>query len=160
MSGIEISKVNQLFIARHAGEVMQPVAEVSLRAGVGIHGDRYGEGVGRFTHSKRKTIRQISLISLEAFEEANSEAEAPFTLGETRRNIVTTGVELNCLVDMVFWIGPVALRGVELCTPCAVPSTLSGKPGFLTAFKDRGGLRAEVLEDGIIRVSDEVRKAR
>lgn len=147
--------VKELYVASSAGGPMLSVDQVEVSER-GIVGDRYGEGVGRFSHGKRETIRHISLIALEAIEEANELLDCPFTAAETRRNIVTEGVDLNRLVGIMFQVGPLVLRGVELCTPCKVPSTLSGKPDFTTAFENCGGLRVEVLKPGILAVGDEI----
>lgn len=147
--------VRELYIASEAGAPMISLPEVEVGSR-GIVGGRYGEGVGRFSHAKRETIRHISLIAREAIDAANAELQVPFLASETRRNIVTEGVDLNRLIGCMFQVGGVVLRGVELCTPCQVPSTLSEKPDFKTAFKDRGGLRAAVLKPGSLLVGDRI----
>jgi MOSC domain-containing protein YiiM len=63
---------------------------------------------------------------------------------------------LNDLVGKRFRIGAVLCEGVRLCEPCAYLQELIGKP-ILEPLVDRGGLRAHILEDGEIRVGDELR---
>jgi len=72
---------------------------------------------------------------------------------ETRRNIATSGVPLNHLVDQEFWVGEVLLRGTRFCEPCRHPEDLTQK-GVLAGLIHRGGLRARILTEGPIRVGD------
>ncbi len=125
--------------------------------GIGLEGDRYALGTGAYSKSKRIVIRHVSLIAIEAILEANKTTAVAFTLDETRRNLVTMGVDVNTLIGKIFGFGGDAVfKGIELCDPCGRPSNLSGKPGFEEAYKDRGGLRAEVLEGGIISVGNPI----
>jgi MOSC domain-containing protein YiiM len=80
------------------------------------------------------------------------------TPAETRRNIATSGVPLNHLVDREFQVGEVRLRGTRLCEPCKYLEGLS-KPGVMGGLIHRGGLRARILNDGMIRVGDVIRPA-
>lgn len=156
------SRVKSIYHAPNMGEPMQPLDVGYLVAGRGLMykndagdyiGDRYAEGRGAFSRSKREVIRQISLISSEAIELANQNLSEDFHYSEqeTRRNIVTEGIDLNRLVGDVFYIGHAALIGVELCDPCKRPDKLSGKHGFEEAFANLGGLRAQIKVGGIIQ---------
>ena len=145
--------VTAIFITSDKGLPMQSQDTVHAIAGVGLAGDRYARGTGAYSKSKRETIRHVSLVSEEAIKEANKENGTNFTPRETRRNIVTRGIDLNELVGQEFYVGNVRMRGVELCDPCARPSALSHKPGFEPAFRQRGGLRAEILSDGDIAIN-------
>jgi len=48
----------------------------------------------------------------------------------------------------------VRLRGSEPTRPCHIPSAAAGKTGFAQAYHDRGGVRAEILSDGIVSIGD------
>ena len=148
-----------LYIAQEKGRAMEERPNVSALAGIGLEGDRYALGGGAWSDSKRKTMRHVSLIAQEAIDEANAALERPFERAETRRNIVTQGIDLNALVGKEFLVGSVRMRGVELCDPCGRPSKLSGKDGFEAAFQLRGGLRAEILSSGPIAVGDAITDA-
>jgi MOSC domain-containing protein YiiM len=65
--------------------------------------------------------------------------------------------ELNSLVGKSFILGPLILKGTELCTPCQRPALLLNKPNFIDAFEGRGGLRAEIIKTGEISVGDTLR---
>ena len=151
----EIGVVRSIYVSPDAGEPMEFVDSVELIEGIGIEDDRYGMGRGVFSKSKPK-IRHLSLIASEAIDAANHGRAIPFTEADTRRNIVTAGIDLNQLVDVQFRIGDIALRGVELCHPCQRPGILVGKPDFRDAFQNGGGLRAEVLSSGVIVIGDSI----
>ena len=145
--------VTAIFITPDKGLPMQPQQKVHAIAGVGLEGDRYARGTGAYSKSKREVIRHVSLVSEEAIDAANAEQGTNFTASETRRNILTQGIDLNTLVGQEFFVGGVRMRGVELCDPCARPSALSHKPNFEPAFRQRGGLRAEILSNGDIAIN-------
>jgi MOSC domain-containing protein YiiM len=77
---------------------------------------------------------------------------------ETRRNILTRGVRLNDLVGREFSVGEVRLRGIRLCEPCSHLAGLTGR-NVIPAFTHRGGLRAQILSGGTIRVGDGISEA-
>src|ERR1700675_1139957 len=72
-----------------------------------------------------------------------------------RRNIVTRGIALNHLVGRDFRVGHTLLRGVRLCEPCEHLQSLT-REGVLKQMIHRGGLRANILVDGVISAGDAV----
>lgn len=134
---------------------MRGVAETTAIAGVGLAGDRYASRTGSFS-AKPKPGRQITLIEAEAIEALERELGLVLAPGATRRNLVTRGVALNHLVGREFTVGEVRLRGHELCEPCTDLARMTGKPQILPGLIHRGGLRAEILEGGVIRVGDPI----
>lgn len=144
-------RVIALCVASVAGAPMEARQAVLAEEGVGLLGDRYGTGEGSFNKGKRGK-RQVTLINDIFFDDSHS-----FSHLDTRRNIVVDGVELNWLIGREFQIGEAVFRGVKYCDPCNRPTKLSGKDeSFQEAFFDRGGLVAEVIKTGKIRVGDEV----
>jgi MOSC domain-containing protein YiiM len=140
-------------IATSSGEPMQPVDEVHAVAGKGLEGDRYFNQTGTFW--KDEPDYELTLIEVEAFEAMQRESELELNPAEGRRNIVTRGVPLNHLVGQEFRIGAVSLRGIRLCEPCKHLAELT-RPGILGGLIHRGGLRAQILSDGIIKVGDAI----
>ena len=135
-----------------------------LIVGAGIEGDRYALGIGAFSGSIPAKIRDVSLIALTGIEDANQELEASglqtYLASEVRRNIVIEDMSsdaLNQLVGKEFSLGPLRLRATELCVPCERPAKLSEKSNFLAAFKNRGGIRAQILDSGEVRVGDQLK---
>ena len=149
-------KVTHIFISPNEGEPMQELQEVKAIEQLGLEGDRYAGERGAWSKSKRKVIRQVSVIEQEAIDRANSVLETSFLPKETRRNIVVSDFPLNDLIGKEFMVGDVRMRGVELCDPCKRPPKLIGKSGFEESFTGYGGLRAEILTTGQISVGDTV----
>lgn len=148
-----------LFTCPDKGQPMISHQEVMLLKGAGIEGDRYELGLGAYSNTNPPKIRHVTIISSEAIEDANKELALvdldPFPPELTRRNIVVSGVtNLNLFVDYEFYIGGVHMRGVELASPCHRPTVLADRrhKEFPVAFKDRGGIRAEVLSSGPIQL--------
>jgi MOSC domain-containing protein YiiM len=141
-------------ITSNPGGQMEHVQQIPAIPGMGLEGDRYfGEtGVG---HKRPGTGRDITLIELESIHALELEEGIKLDPGDSRRNIVTQGVPLNHLVDKEFFVGDVKLRGVRLCEPCEHLASLTERK-VLPALVHRGGLRAEILTQGIIKVGDEI----
>jgi GrpB-like predicted nucleotidyltransferase (UPF0157 family) len=143
--------VERIFIGPEATQPMTERWEVRAVEGKGLEGDRYAEGRGTFSN-KPATGRHVTLVEAEALEAVAKTKEIAFDV--TRRNIVTRGVPLNHLVETEFTVGEVVLRGMRLCEPCSHLSRLAGDGELKTAFLHRGGLRAEIVKGGSIRVKD------
>ncbi|HVV39289.1 MAG TPA: hypothetical protein VHD31_03095 [Candidatus Paceibacterota bacterium] len=137
-------------ISPAAGAPMQQVQEVEAIAGEGLAGDRYSRGEGSFNKGK-KGRRQVTLINA-LFVEGSG-----FAYHETRRNIAVRGIELMDQIGQEFHIDGVRLRGIKYSDPCMRPTKLSGnKLAFRDVFHDRGGIVAEILEGGTIKVGSVV----
>jgi len=143
-------------VARSAEAPMESVAEVRAIPGKGLEGDRYSLKQGTFY--KPQPDRELTLVEAEAIEAFRDDFKVDFDLSATRRNLVTRGVPLNHLVGKEFWIGDVKARGLRLCEPCSHLQSLS-HPKVLPGLVHRGGLRAQILSEGTIRVGETVREA-
>jgi MOSC domain-containing protein YiiM len=148
--------VAALYIGPERKEPMLSVPEVRAIAGTGLENDRYCRERGTF--SNKLPTNQITLIEAEALEAAVRDYGIEITAVESRRNVLTCGIALNHLVGREFQIGDVRLRGLKLCEPCTHLQQLTGKP-MIKALQHRGGLRAEILNNGNIRVSDRITEA-
>jgi MOSC domain-containing protein YiiM len=144
-------------IAPSAEAEMVSVDEVNAVPGKGLQGDRYFVRQGTFY--KPQPDRELTLIEAEAIEAFRNDSKVEFGLGDSRRNVVTRGVPLNHLVDKEFWIGDVKVRGLRLCEPCSHLQKLTTEK-VLPGLVHRGGLRAQILTEGIIRVGMPVSEAR
>ena len=78
-----------------------------------------------------------------------------FTAADARRNVVTLGVRLNDLVGQEFCVGAVRIRGLRLCEPCSYLAKRS-VPEVLKGLVHKGGLRAQILSEGVIGVGDRI----
>jgi hypothetical protein len=142
--------VEVIAIAPRAGAPVRTLATAALRAGRGVDGDRHVLGTGTFPSGLPGSA--LTLIEAEVCESF----EPPLTPGEHRRNVVTRGIDLTGLVGRGFTIGAVRCRGMRLCEPCTVVQRYAGRP-VLRALVHRGGLRADVLADGEIKVGEPIR---
>src|SRR2546430_15005781 len=134
---------------------MESRAGVEATAGVGLDGDRYAAGEGKYTGSDDDGKRAITLIEREAVAAAGREYEIEIGEHEARRNVVIEGVPLNHLVGRTFRVGDAVLRGFKLAEPCTYLEGLT-RPGVRRALVHRAGLRAEILEGGVVHVGDSV----
>ena len=130
------------------------VGEIQAIAGVGLKGDRYFRKTGSFSKTPGSG-REVTLIEMEAVEALKREYQIAIDAAQARRNIVTQGIALNHLIDRQFAVGEVVLRGTRLCDPCSHLEKLTIK-GVMRGLIHRGGLRADVVRGGIIRVGDVV----
>jgi MOSC domain-containing protein YiiM len=146
-----------IFVAPAASAPMEARDEIEAIAGVGLAGDRYATATGTYSgHRVPDHQRAVTLIEREAIVAVRAETGLALDEIETRRNLVTVGVPLNHLVDREFDVGPVRLRGVNLSEPCAYLER-EVRDGLRVALAHRGGLRAEILAGGPIRLGDLVR---
>ena len=142
--------IEAIYIAPEDGSEQVCLDAADLVKGKGIVGDRY---FGRI----QAPGQSISFIEQEEIENYNRAHAQTIPLSATRRNVITKGIRLNDLVGKEFVIGDVRFIGIELCEPCeTLGSQLANeaidKKDVVKAFLHKGGLRAEVLNDGQIRI--------
>ena len=117
------------------------VDSITVRAGLGIVGDRYFN----------KPAHRNASITLMAQESLPPGA----TLFHTRRNVLVRGLDVDALVgaDVTFdsGDGPVTLRLLRPAHPCAWMDAVIG-PGSRDYLKGKGGARGAPMTDGTLRV--------
>ena len=145
-----------IYISQSAGDLPHSVPQARLLAGRGLEGDRYAAGLGTFSANAGK--RDVTLIEEEAIALFAREYGHQLIPALSRRNLLTRGVRLNDLVGQEFSVGSVAMRGLRLCEPCVHLARLTRLP-VLPGLVRRGGLYAEVLRDGELRVGDAIHPA-
>ncbi len=130
--------------------------EVRAVPGRGLEGDRYFAGTGTFSPHPQKPDFEVTLIEQERVEEFARGSGLAFTAAQARRNVVTRGVDLNALAGREFLVGAVRLRGVRLCEPCSYLAKATHAE-VLRGLVHKGGLRAQILTEGILREGAEIR---
>jgi MOSC domain-containing protein YiiM len=140
-----------IYIAPAATAPTVAVKEALAIPGVGLDGDRYALRQGTF--SKPEPDFELTLIEAEAIEALKRDYNVELAPGEARRNLVTRGIALNHLVGRDFQIGEVKVHGIRLCEPCDHLQRLTGRQ-VIKGLRHRGGLRAQILTQGAIRVGD------
>ena len=142
-------RVEGIFLTTEHGELPTPVDRVRAVAGRGLEGNRY------FYESEAPAGRAVTLIAAEAVDALESEHGISLEAAATRRNVLTRGIDLNSLVGRRFRVGDVECEGVELCEPCLHLESMT-QTGVINGLVHRGGLNADILNDGHISVGDAV----
>ena len=138
--------VERIFVAPVKGAPMKTLEVADALAGQGIEGDRK-------VAPGREPAAQITLIEAEHIEAFRVATRYDMRLDQPRRNVVTRGVALNELLGKRFRVGEALCEGLELCEPCGKFQRLT-HPEVRRFFKGKGGLRAAILESGLIRPGD------
>src|SRR3954451_2989886 len=121
---------------------LEGVSQVHVKTGAGIEGDRHGD-------------KDITLFEAEAIEGLKADTGIDLKPSEIRRNVMTRGVALNDLLGHRIRVGEVEAVVTELCHPCNHLQKLT-QPGVLKGLANRGGLNADVVAGGAIRVGDQL----
>lgn len=126
---------------------MRQVESADLVAGHGLVGDRMaGLGIPG---------SHVTLIAAEGVEAMVRETGIPLAAHQTRRNILTRGIDVPGLVGRRFQVGAAVCYGIRECSPCNHLESVT-HPGVRAGLSGRGGLRADVLSGGPIRVGDRI----
>ncbi|WP_160663530.1 MOSC domain-containing protein [Pseudarthrobacter sp. ATCC 49987] len=121
--------------------------QVKLVAGKGIVGDRF---FGKAAHMDAA----VTVFAVEALEAIAAElGTAPLDPLLTRRNVHIRGAHLAPLLGHEFSLEsggePVRFKAGRPAHPCAWMDEMLG-PGAHKAMRGRGGMRCQVLSDGVL----------
>jgi hypothetical protein len=141
---VGVGVVEALVLAPAAEAPVTEVEEAVALPGRGLEGDRYAADAGTFASGRPGSA--LTLVDAAVLD----------TLGrdiDHRRNVVVRGTDLNALVGREFTLGEVHCRGRRLCEPCAHLDRLNDG-GVLRPLVHRGGLRADIVSGGRLRIGD------
>ncbi len=151
-----VGTVLEIFTTSAAYEPMVAHTEAEAMPGKGLAGDRYALGIGFYSNNPITSgARELTLIDAGAITQVTQETGLPFSTIESRRNLITTGIDLDGLIGQSFTIGAVVCEGVRACPPCVHLEELTGKK-VMKALVRTGGLRARIVQGGTIRVGDAI----
>ena len=142
-----MSEVFKIGITKSDDQRIKEVKQISLIAGKGIFGDLHFQ-----EHNDAR--KQLTLIESENIDYYNKNFNLNIPYLSFRRNIITKGIQLNELVGKKLSIGKVKLKGIELCRPCKNLQEMLRQNNIIKEFLKKGGLRCEILNNGIINVGD------
>jgi MOSC domain-containing protein YiiM len=139
-------RLEAIWIKRVHRGPMDPAASATLVAGRGL--------VGNADQGRR---RQVTLIARERWDELMRLLGASISPSARRANLMVSGIDLADTRDRILQVGPSRLRIRGETRPCEQMD--EALPGLRRAMASGwgGGVFAEVLTDGEIRVGDEVR---
>lgn len=128
---------------------MKILEKVKAVPGSGLEGDHYA--------GKRESKRQVTLINLEhILSVASMLGRDKIDPEQFRRNIVVKGINLQALKEKYFQIGEAILEMTGLCHPCSRMEENLGAGGY-NAMRGHGGITARVIQEGWIRLEDQVK---
>ena len=142
--------VEAIVLAPAAEAPVEHVATARAIAGLGLEGDRYASGLGTFGTGRPGAA--LTLVDADVLDELAAQRGTPV---DHRRNVVVRGADLEALIGRRFRLGDAVCVGRRMCEPCAHLDRLNGG-GVLRPLVHRGGLRADLLGDGVIHVGDAV----
>ena len=160
-------RIRGIHVAPEQGAPTRSIETARALAGRGLEGDRYcladpetddqsdGRAGGTFAD---RDGSDLTLIETEALEAVERDYDIALEPGVHRRNLTTEGVALNHLDGERFRVGDVVCEGVELCEPCSYLERHLAEDGIREALVHRGGLRARILEGGVLTVGDRLER--
>ena len=117
---------------------------VACLPGRGLEGDRYAEKEsghkGQVTFFNGEVLREVGAAL--GLDDVPPDA--------FRRNVILEGVDVNGLVGRTFSLGGIRFEGTEASHPCHWMD-VALVPGTRELLKGKGGLRAKILQSGILR---------
>jgi MOSC domain-containing protein YiiM len=135
--------VAEIWLTGTAAGPMRRLPAGLLVAGVGLEGDRYALGGGTWARYPGLE-KQLTLIDRDDVAAVAAEVGMDLMPGDTRRNLVTVGVDLPALVGRWFAVGDALLFGMKRCPPCTHLERLTGGR-LIKAMVHRGGINAAVF---------------
>ena len=142
-----MSVVFKIGITISDDQSIKEVKQISLLAGKGILGDQH-------FHAYNDARKQLTLIESENIDYYNKSFNLNIPYLSFKRNIITKGIQLNDLVGKKLLIGKIELRGIDLCRPCKNLQEILKQNNIIKEFLKKGGLRCEILNNGIINAGD------
>jgi MOSC domain-containing protein YiiM len=137
-----MASVAHLFRAHRRGLPMEEIDSVEAIEDRGFAG---------CTHGRKGSQRQILLVDLETL---NAMDLLP---GSIRENITTEGLNVNGLaIGEQVRIGPMLLQVSAVCTPCDQLEKI--RPGLRREIYGRRGMLCRVLQGGIVRKGDTIKR--
>ncbi len=108
-------------------------------------------GFAGCTHGRKGSQRQILLVDLETLHAMD------LLPGSIRENVTTEGLNVNGLaIGEQVRVGPVLLQISAVCTPCDQLEKI--RPGLRREIYGRRGMLCRVLQGGIVRKGDAIKR--
>ena len=145
-----MAKIKAINISNLDGKNTFYVNQANLMKNKGIINDRYYENF-------KNNYEQVTLIESEKIDEFNKKIRKKIDYKDFRRNIITSGIDLNKTINKKIQINNVILRIHELCQPCKYLQNKLGAKDLVKLLVYKSGVRAEILKSGEISTYDQIK---
>lgn len=141
----DAGRLEHIWIKRMRLGPMDPKDSARAMAGRGLEGNADQGGK-----------RQVTVISAEAWSDAETEVGVKVSPSERRANLLVSGIDLEQTRDRVLRVGALRLEIRGETRPCRRMD--EAQPGLKNALSAawRGGVYGQVLDDAEIHVGDAV----
>ena len=145
-----MGKIKAINISNLDGENTFYVNQALLMKNKGIINDRYYENF-------KKNYEQVTLIESEKIDDFNKKIRKKIDYKDFRRNIITSGIDLNKTINKKIQINNVILRIHDLCQPCKYLQDKLGIGNLIKLIAFKSGVRAEIIKSGEIFSYDQIK---
>ena len=145
-----MGKIKAINISNLDGENTFYVNQALLMKNKGIINDRYYENF-------KKNYEQVTLIESEKIDDFNKKIRKIIDYKDFRRNIITSGIDLNKTINKKIQINNVILRIHDLCQPCKYLQDKLGIGNLIKLIAFKSGVRAEIIKSGEIFSYDQIK---
>ena len=145
-----MGKIKAINISNLDGENTIYVNQAILMKNKGIINDRY---YGNFINN----YEQVTLIESEKIDDFNKKIRKKIDYKDFRRNIITSGIDLNKIVNQKIQINNVILSVHELCQPCRYLQKKLEIKNLVRLLAFKSGVRAEIMKSGLISTYDKIK---
>ena len=143
-------KIKAINITNLSGESTIYINQAILERNKGIINDRYYENF-------KEKYEQVTLIESEKISYFNNNIKRKFNYKDFRRNIITTGINLNKMINKKIQINNVVLKIHQLCQPCRYLQNKLNIDNLVKLLANKAGVRAEIIQSGVISTFDEIK---
>ncbi len=145
-----MAKIKAINICSLEGTNTFYVNQAILCKNKGIINDRYYENFDN-------TYEQVTLIESEKIDYFNEKIKEKIDYKDFRRNIITSGIDLNKAINKKLQINDVIFKIHQLCQPCKYLQNKLGIKNLVKHLTNKSGVRAEIIKSGEISVFDQIK---
>ncbi len=145
-----MGKIKAINISNLVGENTFYINQAILMKNKGIINDRYYENF-------KNKYEQVTLIESEKIDDFNKKIRKKIDYKDFRRNIITSGIDLNKTINKKIQINNVILRIHDLCQPCKYLQDKLGIGNLIKLIAFKSGVRAEIIKSGEIFSYDQIK---
>ena len=145
-----MAKIKAINITNLSGEKTFYINQAILNKNKGIINDRYYENF-------KNTYEQITLIESEKIDIFNHNRREKISYKDFRRNIITSGIDLNQTINKKIQINDVILKVYQLCQPCKYLQNKLNISNLVKLLVNKSGVCAEIIKPGKISTFDKIK---